>query len=246
MTRLIVIQHIDREEPGLFYKIALERNIKVLICRRYLGEKIPELCAEDILLLLGGPMGIEDINSEKYSWLKEEVNLLKFALKNNIKIIGVCLGAQLLAFAAGGFVEPLKSKTLNKEKPEIGWSPISFVDSSLEFSSLNNYQLDVLHWHKDRILMPHTAKLIASSKECKEQLFCINSFAYGIQFHAEVEEGMISRWISEDNEFIVKALGLNAAKIIMKQQKEYEFKSLESRILFINIIYDLLHVKGNT
>lgn len=245
MTRLVVIQHIEREGPGLFFKIAAERNIEIFTCRLYLGDKIPEVDIEDVLLIMGGPMGVGDINNDLYPWLNDEINLLKFALENNIRIIGVCLGAQLLAVAGGGSVEPLMSGVLNTRKAEVGWGKISFLDNNSQFSSLPNSTLDVLHWHGDRVIIPEASQLIATSPECKEQLFCINFYAYGIQFHAEVEDSMVSKWILEDKEFIDRALGPNASLIIKKQQEDYASKSLISRIDFINTIYDLLEINAN-
>ncbi|WP_332299717.1 type 1 glutamine amidotransferase [Prochlorococcus marinus] len=126
MARLIVLQHIEREGPGLFEKIALERSMNVNIFRLYLGEPIPNIYKDDLLLVMGGSMGVSDISNNMYPWLLDEVNLLKNALKNNIKIIGICLGAQLLAYAAGGKVEPLSIGHRMKKKAEVGWGNVFF------------------------------------------------------------------------------------------------------------------------
>ena len=97
MSRVIVLQHVDREGPGLFSKIAIEHQKDVIISRLYLGESIPNLLDKDLLLVMGGPMGVGDLKKPNYPWLKKEVEILKFALENKIRVVGVCLGAQLLA-----------------------------------------------------------------------------------------------------------------------------------------------------
>ena len=97
-----------------------------------------------------------------------------------------------------------------------------------------------MHWHGDRILLPATAELIASSTRCEEQLFRIGSMAYGLQFHIEVENKMVNRWIEEDTKFIFSALGNNGKSILKKQQNEFGDKTLEARLEFIHTLIDLV------
>ena len=99
----------------------------------------------------------------------------------------------------------------------------------------------VLHWHADRILLPTTAELIASSSRCKEQLFSIGSLAYGIQFHVEIVDEMVKTWISEDQKFITSSLGVDGQAILKQQQKEFGSKTLNSRLKFLNALFDLLN-----
>ena len=107
MSRLLVLQHLEREGPGLFIQIAENLGFSVCIFRLDLGDSLPELRDGDLLLVLGGPMGVRDIGNYSYPWLINEVDLIKDALNKKIGIIGICLGAQLLAYAAGGTVEVL-------------------------------------------------------------------------------------------------------------------------------------------
>ncbi|KGG16186.1 MULTISPECIES: type 1 glutamine amidotransferase [unclassified Prochlorococcus] len=240
MKRLIVIQHVDRESAGLYAELALKLNLEVITCRMDLNATIPEIFEEDILLVMGGPMGVKDINTSKYHWLSKVVNLLRLALKNNFRVIGVCLGAQLLAYAGGGDIEAIRRGPINNKKPEVGWGSIYFNNKNHPLNIFSNNSLDVLHWHGDRILLPPRAELIASSLACKEQLFSINDFAYGIQFHVEVTEVMFAKWVSKDETFVKSALGENAIKILKTQQELFYEKTLNSRIKFINKLYNLL------
>jgi len=242
MSRLLVLQHLERERPGLFVNLAEERGFSVCTFRLDLGDSLPELRNGDLLLVLGGPMGIRDIGTSTYPWLIEEVGLIKEALNQGIGLIGVCLGAQLLAYAAGGDVETLQEEVSHQPLAEIGWDNIfpQSLENYCKLTTLLGYPFPVLHWHGDRILLPNTAELIASSCRCKEQLFSIGSLAYGLQFHVEIDDEMVNTWISEDQKFISSALGADGQSILKQQQKEFGHKTLDSRLEFLNTLFDLL------
>ena len=240
MKRLIVLQHLEIEGPGLFEQFAEEKNLKIEIVRLYKKDNLPQTKDGDIILIMGGPMGVKDIGSKKYSWLESERDFIRGELENQRPIIGVCLGAQLLASAAGGDVEILKDGSPPKALPEIGWSQIFIDKSNKEFEELTEEPFHVLHWHGDRILLPSKAKLIASSERCKEQFFRIGKFAYGLQFHIESTEVMIEKWIEEDKEFIFKGLGQNGAQILKEENKKYTCKTFLKRKLLISKLFELL------
>tara|TARA_B100001113_G_scaffold330119_1_gene305476 strand:- start:665 stop:1408 length:744 start_codon:yes stop_codon:yes gene_type:complete len=245
MSRLLVLQHLERERPGLFLKLAEERGLSVCTFRLDLGDSLPEICNGDLLLVLGGPMGIRDIDNANFPWLKDEVALIKKALDQGVGIIGVCLGSQLLAYAAGGNIEVLKEDVSRQPLAEIGWDNVfsQFFENSCELTTLLSHPLPVLHWHGDRIILPKTARLIASSRRCKEQLFSIGSSAYGIQFHVEIDDEMVDKWITEDKKFISSALGEGGSTILKQQQQEFGLKTLHSRLEFLNILFDLLNYR---
>ena len=136
----------------------------------------------------------------------------------------------------------LKDDLSHEPLAEIGWEKI-FIQSleyNSKLTSLFEDPLTVLHWHGDRILLPSSAGLLASSCRCQEQFFSAGSSAYGVQFHVEVDEEMVDKWISEDQEFIYSALGVKGQSILRQQQKEFGYKTLNSRLEFINILFDLL------
>ena len=245
MKRLLVLQHVEIEGPGLFEKIAKERDLKIEIIRLDKNDNLPQTKEGDLILIMGGPMGVKDIGSERYPWLKLERDFVKRELANKRPIIGVCLGAQLLASAAGGDVEILKYGSPPKALPEIGWSQIFINKSNNEFKELFEEPFHVLHWHGDRILLPNKAVLIASSLRCKEQFFRISDFAYGLQFHIEATESMIEELIKEDKEFIYRALGLNGQKILREENRKYIDKTFLKRRLLISKLFNLLSdIKG--
>jgi len=170
----------------------------------------------------------------------KEIDFIKKELENERPIIGVCLGAQLLASAAGGDVEILKYGSPPKALPEIGWSQIFIDKSNKDFKALFEDPFHVLHWHGDRILLPNKAVLIASSARCKDQFFRIGNFAYGLQFHIETTGGMINNWIKEDKEFVLKGLGLNGQETLKEENKKYIDKTFLKRKLLISKLFELL------
>ena len=240
MKKLLVLKNIEREGPGLFLKIAKEKGFLPEIYNLSLGEKLPEPKKDDLILIMGGPMSVRDINNEKYFWLREETYFLKRAIENQISIIGVCLGAQLLAHILGGKIERLKDESNKENKPELGWSEISSIEekSNEKISLSIKGSLKVLHWHGDRIILPSKAKLLASSNRCREQLFKVGESIYGLQFHVETEGEMTSDWIKNDKKFIISGLGKNGQKILKNQCSKFEAITLNERILFIKKIID--------
>ena len=240
MKRLLVLQHLEIEGPGLFEPLAKERDFKIKVVRLDKEDNLPETNKGDLILIMGGPMGVKDIGSDRYPWLKLERDFIKKELENKRPIIGVCLGAQLLASAAGGDVEILKYGSPPKALPEIGWDQIFIDKSNKEFNKLFKDPFHVLHWHGDRILLPNKALLIASSARCKEQFFRIGNFAYGLQFHIETTGAMIDNWIKEDKQFVCKGLGSNGQEILREENRKYSDKSLSKRKILINKLLELL------
>lgn len=240
MKKLLVLQNIEREGPGLFTKIAKEKGFLPEIYNLSIGEKLPEAKKEDLILIMGGPMSVRDIQNEKYFWLREETDYIKRAIENQISIIGVCLGAQLLAHILGGKIEPLKDEFDKGNKPEIGWSEISSVHE--KFNEETSFRLEkplkVLHWHGDRIRLPIQAELLACSARCDEQLFKVGEFMYGLQFHVETVGFMTDDWIKNDKEFIISGLGENGQEFLKHQCEKFESSSFNARYLFIKKLFN--------
>ena len=240
MKRLFVLQHLEIEGPGLFEQFAKEKDFKIKIIRLDKKDNLPQTKKGDLILIMGGPMGVKDIGNKRYPWLKLEREFIKKELQNKRPIIGICLGAQLLASAAGGDVEILKYGSPPKALPEIGWSQIFINKSNKDLKEIFEEPFHVLHWHGDRILLPNKAVLIASSQRCKEQFFRIGDFAYGLQFHIETTGAMIDKWIKEDKEFIFKGLGSNGQEILREENRKYIDKTFLKRKLLISKLFELL------
>jgi len=240
IRRLLVLQHLEIEGPGLFEQFAKEQDLQIEVVRLDKKDPLPQTKKGDLILIMGGPMGVKDIGSDRYPWLQLERDFIKKELEKKRPMIGVCLGAQLLANAAGGNVEILKYGSPPKALPEIGWSQIFKDKSKKDFKELFEEPFHVLHWHGDRILLPKNAVLIASSARCKEQFFKIDDFAYGLQFHIESTEAIINKWLKEDREFILKGLGTNGQEILREENKKYIDKTFLKRKLLISKLFELL------
>ena len=240
MKKLLVLKNIEREGPGLCLKIAKEKGFLPEIYNLSNGEKLPDAKKEDLILIMGGPMSVRDVNNKKYFWLREETEFIKRAIENQIPIIGICLGAQLIAHIFGGKIERLKDAFNNENKPEVGWSEISSIyqKSNEEISSRLKKPLKVLHWHGDRIILPPQAELLASSARCKEQFFKIGELIYGLQFHVETVGLMTHEWIEHDKKFIISGLGKNGQEILRNQCKYFEASTINSRVIFIKELFE--------
>ena len=213
MNRLVVLQHLELEGPGLFAAEAGRRGWPIQIVRLDQGDALPRLEPGDLLLVLGGPMGVADVGHPAYPWLEGEGELVRQALAHQQPLIGVCLGAQLLALAAGGTAIPLQVGEPPRPLREVGFGAISWcVDPAADPASaqllrgLATSQL-VLHWHGDRCLLPPAAALLASSMHCQEQAFRIGARAVGLQFHVEVQPEQLELWLEEDRDYVLGALG---------------------------------------
>ena len=240
IKRLLVLQHLEIEGPGLFKQFAEERDLKDKIIRLDKNDNLPKTKEGDLILIMGGPMGVKDIGSDRYPWLKLERDFIKKELENKRPMIGVCLGAQLIASAAGGDVEILKYVYPPKELPEIGWSQIFIDKSNSDFKAIFEEPFYVLHWHGDRIILPEKAVLLASSARCKEQFFKIDDFAYGLQFHIESTGAIINKLLKEDREFIFEGLGANGQEILREENRKYSDKTFLKRKLLISKLFELL------
>jgi GMP synthase-like glutamine amidotransferase len=242
VTRLVVLQHLGREGPGLFALEAAQRGWPVLVVRLDRGESLPSLRADDLLLVLGGPMGVGDLGDPAYPWLAAEVELLRQALACRQPLIGVCLGAQLLALAAGGNATPLLVGEPPRPLREVGFGAISWSVDPAGHPLLRGLDASelVLHWHGDRCLLPAGAELLASSLHCREQAFRIGPRAVGLQFHVEVEPRQLERWLEEDCAYVIGALGSDGVDRIRADARRWgERVARQGRRLVGNLLDQL-------
>jgi GMP synthase (glutamine-hydrolysing) len=142
------------------------------------------------LIVLGGPMSVDQ--TDRYPFLATELDWIRQALDAQLPLLGICLGAQLLAKALGSRVYPNGVK-------EIGWYPIEITAKGRNDSLFAGSQRfeTVFHWHGDTFDLPTGAVLLASSEECKHQAFRFGHNAWGLQFHLEMTGEMVDDWLVE-------------------------------------------------
>jgi GMP synthase-like glutamine amidotransferase len=171
------------------------------------------LAPDELLVIMGGSMGVADRADPRFPFLPREIALVERALRQGNPILGVCLGAQLLAHAAGARVFPniglrLDAEGLPLPVREVGWAPIALHGLGREpaLAGLPE-QMTVLHWHGDTFDLPPGAVHLASSARCRNQAFRLGQRVFGLQFHVEVDGATAARWALEDADFVRSARG---------------------------------------
>jgi GMP synthase-like glutamine amidotransferase len=212
IARAIVLQHLDREGAGLIGELLLRRGIRVDPIPLDHGAAVPaSLAADEILVVMGGSMGVADIVDPRFPFLAPEVELLRGVLAAKRPVLGVCLGAQLLAHAAGSRVFPNQradAKGIPRPLREVGFGEVHLLGREHEPALAGlDAAIPVLHWHGDTFDLPVGATHLAKSEACVNQAFRLGERAYGLQFHVEIEAETVRRWAEEDADYVVGARG---------------------------------------
>jgi GMP synthase-like glutamine amidotransferase len=177
-----VLQHVPFEGPGLIAARAHAHGVQLDRRHLYRGDAVPRLDELSGLVVLGGPMGVAD--TEQHPHLTGEIDLLAAAVAAGLPVLGVCLGAQLLACALGGEVGPAGTA-------EVGLGTVALTPAGERDGVLgpSGRVVPVLHWHEDTFIIPPGAQLLASSNRCVNQAFRVGR-AYGLQFHVELDAAL--------------------------------------------------------
>jgi len=189
--RVVCLQHVPFESPGAILSWAELRLHDVSVIPLYeRAARLPALSEFDMLVVMGGPMSVHD--EGEFAWLKTEKTLIRSAIDANKKVLGICLGAQLIAHTLGAKVAP-------HIRREIGWFPISWHEQALMLPLLAKQpsSLCVLHWHGDRFEIPFGAFLLASSDACDHQAFLYEKHVLGLQFHLETDEVLLEAMLTD-------------------------------------------------
>jgi GMP synthase (glutamine-hydrolysing) len=184
---VVALRHLAFEDLGLIEPFLIQRGWRVHYCDVGVNDlSATDIRKADLIVVLGGPIGAED--DALYPFLVDEVSLIKERLINQKPILGICLGAQLMARALGAAVRPMRQK-------EIGYSPIKLTESARKSPLVHIGNEPVLHWHGDQFSMPHGVESFASTAACPHQAFMIGSHAMAWQFHLEVDARRIEQWL---------------------------------------------------
>jgi GMP synthase-like glutamine amidotransferase len=176
--RLRYFQHVSVEGLGSIEVWARKRGFKVSVTRFYDDDSPPAVGAFDWLVIMGGPMNVYEY--DRYPWLEGEKACIREAVEAGKTVVGVCLGAQLVAAALGEKVTPAHFR-------EIGWFPITLTEAGRAhpwFQGLSGV-LPAFHWHGDTFSLPEGATLIASSEGCRHQVFVYRDRVLALQCHLE-------------------------------------------------------------
>ena len=193
MNRVLFIQNGEYEGPGLFATVLGERGVTVETVHAWRGDTVPDSPREwDGVSIGGGGMSAYDI--VELPFLKDEVTLLQEARAMKLPVLGMCLGAQLMAAAYGGDVFPNHAK-------EIGFFDVRFTGAAENDPLWRGHTAPFrpVNWHGDAFSLPPGAIHLASSDLTQNQLFSLDGILYGLQFHLEIDRPLLAEMVMTDD-----------------------------------------------
>jgi GMP synthase-like glutamine amidotransferase len=205
--RVLVVQHEDGTGPGLVGDWLVEEGADLDLRHPYAGDDLPPTDAYDGLVVLGGAMGPAE--DEAHPWLPRTRELMAEAVDRDVPVLGICLGAQLLAMACGGEVRR------GRNGPELGVLPFALCDAAAEdpVASVLPQRPEVLQWHVEEIAaLPPGATLLASTDAYRNQVFRVGS-GWGVQGHPEVTPEIVAGWGRLEPEFLA-SVGRTSAGLV--------------------------------
>jgi GMP synthase (glutamine-hydrolysing) len=212
--RVLVLQHIACEPPGVYEDVLLDVGADIIRVELDEGERLPDWRGFDAIVAMGGPMSVND--ETDHPWLVSEKRLIREAVGGGVPFWGVCLGVQLLAASLGARVYPGPA-------PEVGLMEVTLTDAARTdpvFDSLPP-RFRTLQWHGDTFDLPDGAVALASSPAYPNQAFRVGS-AYGVQFHLEVSADMAAAWarVPTYADALEQVLGPGAAPRLVDEVSE--------------------------
>ncbi len=188
--KILVFQHVPYEPLGTLDPLLKEAGFRI----RYVNfgrdpHQRPSLEKYEALIVLGGPMNAHQIDT--YPNLVTEVEVIREAVEAGMSVLGICLGAQLLAKALGGQVA-------RNEEREIGWCEVELTEAGQSDPVISGFAKTqmVFQWHEDGIALPAGVEILATSPASPVQAFRYGEQAYGFQFHLEVNASLVERWLT--------------------------------------------------
>ena len=200
--KILCLKHIAFEGPAAFALWAQQRGHELEIVEIYKNPPLPAPHTFDMLLVMGGPMNIYE--DESYPWLTKEKSYIRSAIAAGKYVIGICLGAQLIAHVLGAQVTAGPNK-------EIGWFPLQKSSTCPTTLPLPD-ELRVLHWHGDTFAIPQGAHPIAHSDACTNQGFLYRDRVLALQCHLEVTPQTLALLITACSNELVHAPYIQSAE----------------------------------
>ncbi|MFN8288126.1 MAG: type 1 glutamine amidotransferase [Chitinophagales bacterium] len=226
--RIHVLQHEPYEGPGLIHEWANERGYIVSITEVFNNQPLPSTDLFDCLVIMGGAMSVND--ESIYAWLKPEKELVRQTVKADKLILGICLGAQMIASALGKAV-------YKNGKKEIGWFPVTLTQAGENKLSSGWHNQTFFHWHGETFDLPEGAELLASSSACLNQAFIIGQKIWAFQFHPEVNQQVLHQMVSSGSAELIKEEFIMTPDEVLQQEPIIQ----QTRPLLFNLLDKIIN-----
>lgn len=203
--------HVTYEGIGCIENWLIANSFNITYTHLYKNELLPDIEDIHFLIIMGGPMSVYE--TDKYSWISDEMSFMRKAIDMGKPVLGICLGSQLLAAVLGAKVYPNKHK-------EIGWYDIYKTETGEKSLLLKGFpkQVPVFHWHGDTFDLPELCEQLFYSEYTENQAFQYKTNVLGLQFHLESTEETLAIMIKEGWAEIKEEIGIQSADEI-KQKK---------------------------
>lgn len=215
---VLVIMHVASEGPGTLGSFLETHGYTLQTVKLYAGGSLPaEPAPYAAVISMGGPMNVYE--DDKYPFLAAEADFLRTAIDRSVPVLGICLGAQMIARVCGARVTKSPVK-------EVGWCKVSITEAGVRDSLFRGLprELEVLQWHEDMFNIPDGGALLAASTDCPFQAFRCGS-AYGLQFHVEVDRGMLADWFAGSPALAAILSRYDEAQHLLRQRAETMYRN---------------------
>jgi GMP synthase-like glutamine amidotransferase len=188
--KLHSFEHVPYEGLDRIGDWAAARGHQTSATRFYAEDPLPATSAIDALIIMGGPMGVYD--TAEFPWMIQEMEFIRQMIKTGKPVLGICLGAQLIAGALG-------AKVYRHTQKEIGWWPVQFAPYPVKGTALEVFGPEAMmfHWHGDTFNLPPNAVHLGTSEACRYQAYSVGKNVLALQFHPEISAATIDRWVQE-------------------------------------------------
>ena len=205
------LQHVPFEGLGSIERWLQNAGHEISCTRLYHSEALPSPQDIDFLVVMGGPMSVND--EAEWPWLVQEKQFIKNTIEAGKPVLGICLGAQLIATAMGGEV-------FRNSVKEIGWFPVEAVRPEGASCFCFPEEIEVFHWHGETFSLPAGAVHIARSKGCENQAFQIGKSVVGLQFHLETTSVSAQAIVEHCRDELVEGIYIQSEEEILSAPEE--------------------------
>lgn len=208
-------QHVPFEGLGCIATWAEKNSFPIMVTQFFNADPLPHLTEIDWLIVMGGPMSVHD--ETIYPWLIAEKRFIQQAIESGKKVLGICLGAQLIAEVLGARVYPNLYK-------EIGWFTVERVADSVKspFPELLPVRAEAFHWHGETFDLPAGAIHLARSQACENQAFIYGKNVVGLQFHLEMTRQGAENLLTHCHEDIASGgLYVQTAEALLNHEQRF-------------------------